>query len=199
MSSAARAPRAEANELTVADHVAALLEHPDTPADIFNAVADAVNELTGRFTLAREVLRITLPLALSASRGTAAAAEAQAVVAGEAQAVQPGACSCRGQGGSDGLTYAGITLDRARELADFLTFFDDDDERAHALMTLLRGIGHAAYHGDKSDVESLIVYAERAAYTNTAHSDAALLRFVALPAETLGAAVKGETVRQEEK
>lgn len=56
--------RADVGGAAVADQVAALLENPDTPADIFNAVAEAVTDLTSRFTLSREVLRVSLPLAL---------------------------------------------------------------------------------------------------------------------------------------
>jgi len=56
--------RADVGGAAVADQVAALLENPDTPADIFNAVAEAVADLTSRFTLSREVLRVSLPLAL---------------------------------------------------------------------------------------------------------------------------------------
>lgn len=64
MPSAATPKRADMGGATVADQVAALLENPDTPADIFNAVAEVVTDLTSRFTLSREVLRVSLPLAL---------------------------------------------------------------------------------------------------------------------------------------
>lgn len=64
MPSAATPRRADGTGATVADQVAALLENPDTPADIFNAAAEVVADLTSRFTLSREVLRISPPLAL---------------------------------------------------------------------------------------------------------------------------------------
>lgn len=68
MPSAATPKRADVSGATVADQVAALLENPDTPADIFNAVAEVVTDLTSRHQLSREVLRVSLPLALGKSQ-----------------------------------------------------------------------------------------------------------------------------------
>lgn len=185
MSSAATHERADVGGPTVADQVAALLENPNTPADIYNAVAEVVIDITSRQQLSREVLRVSLPLALGKSQPAVAD---HGVDAQEAEVnVQAGQCSCKGTGVSDSDCFTPITLERARELADFITNYDDD-EQCHALVTLLEGIAHALYHGDRLDVEGLIIYAERAAYANTMHGNDAFHRFAALSTEEVRAA-----------
>lgn len=178
---------------SVADHIAALLEHPDTPADIYNAVAEVVTDLTARHQLAREVLRVSLPLALDKSQ-PAVADHAVADEDTQAADVQPSACSCRGKGVGDADSYAGITLERAKELADFITNYDDN-EQCHALIMLLEGVAHALYHGDRQDVEGLIINAQRAAYTNAPHCNDAFHRFVELSEDDLRPV--SERLRQE--
>ncbi|HYO91653.1 MAG TPA: hypothetical protein VEQ40_08455 [Pyrinomonadaceae bacterium] len=178
----------------MADHIAALLEHPDTPVELFNAVAEEVTELTSRHQLAREVLRVSLPLALGKSQR----AVADHVVEDEetqAATVQLSACSChKPDGYAD--TYPGITLERARELADFITS-NDDEELCHAMLTLLYGIAHAFSHGSRLDAEGMIIDAVRAAYANTTHSTLSSEQFVALSQDDLRAV--REPVEEDEK
>lgn len=177
MSSAATHECADVGSPTVADQVAALLEHPDTPADIYNAVAEAVADLTSRHQLSREVLRVSLPLALGKSQPAVADHVSEDEDAQTAH-VQPSACSCHQPDGYAD-TYPGITLERARALADFITS-NDDEELCHALLTLLYGIAHAFSHGSRLDAEGMIIDAVRAAYANTTHSTLACEQFVKL-------------------
>lgn len=193
MSSAATQERADAGGPTVADHIAALLEHPDTPVALFNAVAEEVTELTSSHHLARQVLRVSLPLALGKSQ-PAVADHVSDEEGTQAADVQTSACSCRGKGVGDGDSYAGITLERAKELADFVTNYDDD-EQCHALIMLLEGVAHALYHGDRQDVEGLIINAQRAAYANAPHCNEAFHRFVELSEDDLRPV--SERLRQE--
>jgi hypothetical protein len=179
---------------TVADQVAALLDNPDTPADLYNAVAEVLSDLTARHQLSRDVLRVSLPLALGKSQP----AVADHVVEDEetqAANVQPSACSCRQPDGYAD-TYPGITLERARELADFITS-NDDEELCHALLTLLYGIAHAFLHGSRLDAEGMIIDAVRAAYANTTHSTLSSEQFVALSRDDLRPV--SEPVEEDEK
>jgi hypothetical protein len=121
----------------------------------------------------------------------------QVVADEETQAANlpPSACSCHQPDGySD--TYPGITLERARELADFITS-NDDEELCHALLTLLYGIAHAFSHGSRLDAEGMIIDAVRAAYANTMHSTLSSEQFVALSRDDLCSG--SEPVEEDEK
>lgn len=90
-----------------------------------------------------------------------------------------------GQQPADVSGYRPITFEQAAALADRIVPYDGDAV-ALALVTLLRGIVAAHYierRGDGSrpgvpDVEGLVMYAARAAYSNTIHFDDSLKEFV---------------------
>ncbi len=56
--------RTSAPGSSLADLVAAVLEHPDTPAQLYNLMADVLIGMTVQYQLTREVLRVSLSLAL---------------------------------------------------------------------------------------------------------------------------------------
>jgi hypothetical protein len=51
----------------LAEHITAILSHPDVPTDLYNAVAESVNDLAGQANLTfhtPEILRVAIPLIL---------------------------------------------------------------------------------------------------------------------------------------
>ena len=72
--------------------------------------------------------------------------------------------------------YKPITHERAAELADLITTYDDD-ETAFALIELLRGIVAAHYSGQYGDAEGLALLASHRAYSKTMHFNRAFNEF----------------------
>lgn len=56
--------RTSAPGSSLADQIADLLENPDTPAELHNAIGDVLGDPLAKVTFSREVLRVALPLAL---------------------------------------------------------------------------------------------------------------------------------------
>ncbi len=75
--------------------------------------------------------------------------------------------------------YKPITWQRAEEIADLLTDFDDD-RIAFGLIELLHGICAEAFSGGRINVESLVMPAAWKAYTKTSHFSSAFKEFASL-------------------
>ena len=152
----------------LADHISAILENPDTPTEIYNALAEATIDVIDEANagiLKPEVLRIALPSAMGKQHHTAPARE------------RANAFTWR----DERIEIQPLTLDRARRLVRAI-LKSDDNEEARALVALITGI---AYEPDPTKRDGLALFASREAFGLTTEYSRLLDEFATRAAENV--------------
>ena len=144
---------------TFAEALSALLTHPDIPADLYNGIRDHIS-------IRDDVVNSSAYLSLLFdSKSTKATGEASGQSNDEHLQAEIFEAAKRRR--SLDFDYQPITPDEADRLAEQIVPFDED-EIAWAFIRLLHGIAYAGYK-DPQDLERIVDYATRRAYSTTFH------------------------------